>query len=65
MIRLLKSCPLKYLSWFKINLKFLLEVKIHLLILLGTEIWTCLITGCTTTDWFKLANSIEKSFWKP
>ena len=27
--------------------------------------WTCLITGCPRTDWFKLVNSIEKRLWKP
>ena len=65
MIILRNSCPLKYPSWFKINLKFLLEVKIDLSIFLRTKNWTCLITGCTTTDWFKLINSIEKRLWKP
>ena len=61
MIRLPNSCPLKYPSWFKIILKFLLEVKIRLSIFLGTG----LITGCTRTDWFKLVNSLEKRLRKP
>ena len=65
MIILPKSCPLKYPSWFNINLKFLLEVKIYFSILLRTKIWTCSITGCTTTDWFKLVNSKEKRLWEP
>ena len=65
MIRVPNSCPLKYPSWFNINLKFLLEVKIRLSIFLGTKNWTCLITGCTTTDWFKSVNSIEMRLWKP
>ena len=65
MIILPNSWPLKYPSRFKINLKVLMEVKIHLSILLRTEIWTCSITGCTTTDWFKLVNSIKKRLWKP
>ena len=43
----------------------MLEVKIHLSIFLGTKNWTCLITGYTTTDWFKLVNSIEKRLWEP
>ena len=65
MIRLPNSCPLKYRSWFKINFEFLSEVIIHLSIFLRTKNWICLITGCTTTDWFKLINSIEKRLWKP
>ena len=65
MIRLPNSCPLKYPSWFKINLKFLLEVKIHLSIYLRTKNWTFIIAGCTSTDWFKLVNSIEKKLRKP
>ena len=65
MIRLPNSCPLKYPRWFKISLKFLLEVKIHLSIFLGKKNWTCLITGCTTTDWFKSVNLIKERLWKP
>ena len=37
MIGLPNSCPLKYPSWFEINLKFLLEIKIHLFIFLRTK----------------------------
>ena len=59
MIILPNSWPLKYPSRFKINLKVLMEVKIHLSILLRTEIWTCSITGCTTTDWFKLVKLVS------
>ena len=40
-------------------------MKIHLLIFLGTKIWTYLITSSATTNWFKLINSIEKRLWKP
>ena len=65
MIRPLKSCPLKYPSWFKINLKFLLEVKIQRSIFLRKKIWTYLVTGCTRTDWLKLVSSIEKRLWEP
>ena len=50
---------------FKINFKFLLEIKINLSILLRKKIWTCSITGCTTTDWFKLVNPKEKRLWEP
>jgi len=65
MIRLPNSCLLKYPSWFKINLKFLLKIKFHLSIYLRTKIWAYLITGCTATDWFKSGNSIEKKLRKP
>ena len=48
MIRLVKSCPLKYPNWFKINWKFLFEVKIHLFYLSADknldlfDDWLCL-----------------------
>ena len=43
----------------------MLDGKIDLSIFRGTKNWTCLISGCTRTDWFKLVNSIEKRLWKP
>ena len=62
MIRLPNSCPLKYPSWFKIDSKFLLEMEIHFFISLRTKILNYLITGCTSTDWFKLVSMIETNF---